>query len=212
MNKKNVFLSLALGLVLMACGSSNETLRDDFISMEEYNKVVAERDYYKEQYEKNNNDKPPSGYSGETQMIIDVNPENFGNYFEFILIDMEEKDSFSGEEMYVFVPKSKVFDDGWVYIDVSDDFSLTCTISEKQVDQEWGETGLRKIERLNNICVESDNPRFELIDVKGQILFERIESLQKYEIDTFGLKRIVKTSEGKSYRTDLLRNQLEINY
>lgn len=68
MNKKNVFLSLALGLVLMACGSSNETLRDGFISMEEYNKVVAERDYYKEQYEKNNNAETPSGYSGETQI------------------------------------------------------------------------------------------------------------------------------------------------
>ena len=218
---KNRLLSVlfmsSIILTLVGCGNSSPDASSDasVISIEKYNAVVDERDYYKEQYEKLLESKESSNNSEgdeETQMIVDVTPDNFFDYFEFVLIDAEQTASFYDEELYVYVPKSKVFDDGWVYIDVSRDFELKCTISQKQVDEGWDETRIRRIERLDNYCMQSENPEFKLVDVKGQILFEKRDSLQQYEIDTFKLKRIVRTSDGKGGSTNLLRNQLDILY
>ncbi len=229
---KNRILSVlfmsSIILILVGCGSSSPVDSSDasVISIEKYNAVVDERDYYKEQYEKlignqqnggdgisdNADNNGNTSNDGNTQMIVDVTPENFSDYFEFVLVDTETTDSFLNEKLYAYVPKSKVFDDGWVYVDVSRDFELKCTICQKQIDEGWGETRETRIERLNMYPRESDNPEFNLIDVKGQIMFERMESLQQYEIDTFKLKRYVRTSDGKGGSTDLLRAQLDIQY
>ena len=142
--------------------------------------------------------------SEDTQMIVNVTPENFGDYFEFVLINADY--AYSEETMYAFVPQSKVFDEGWVYIDTSRDFCLTYNVVGSPTNT------LIRIERPNQLYYSSPYPTFEIVDVKGQIRFEKKESLQNYEIDEFKLYRNVTSSDGTRYSDSLLRNQLDILY
>ena len=152
----------------------------------------------------------------DTQMLVEVTPDNFGDYFEFVLIDTGSIDKTTSTPNLTFVPKIKVFDDGWVYLETSHDFSITYTMSKSHEDSialgylDYFTQG--DIGKIKYFCTEAEEPEFKIIDVQGQILFEHMEALQQYDIDSFKLLRVVVSSEGKRYATQLFKEQLDLQY
>ena len=52
MRNKVLAVAFLLCLTITGCGNASQNANNDMISIDDYNKVIDERDYYKEQYEK----------------------------------------------------------------------------------------------------------------------------------------------------------------
>lgn len=124
--KAFIVLLLFNCLVLSSCGSA------DTVSREEYDKVVAERDNYKQLYEEltQNNEhdieETVSNYEYNTElelMTVELTTDNVLDYVQFGIMD--ERDAFGDLSGYHYVVSySKVVDDGWYFYATSDDFAI----------------------------------------------------------------------------------------
>ena len=219
MKNKILAVSILLCLAITGCGNAtNASSNNDMISIEEYNKVVDERDYYKELYEKSQNidkssdnaessDNATAEYSGDTQMIVDVNPENFSDYIEYLPY-VVSVDYIDGKRDKVkFLLHNKLYDEGWVYYGASKDFLIS-------VDDDEGQMPfmVTEIDKFNVLTFDEGTETLKINDVHGQLKFERIEAVQSYKIDDFNLSIVVKFSDGKTRSDTVPREQLQSPY
>lgn len=123
-------LMLGLALAISGCGATGG------VSQAEYDKVVAERDKYKQLYEEaigkgdSSNDssnieiESVGGDSQELELMkIDLTVENALDYIQFATSDIKNVFGDLTDEHRLF-SYSKVFSDGWYYYSCSDDFAI----------------------------------------------------------------------------------------
>lgn len=182
-------------LVVCGCQGSNT------VSKSEYDKIVAERDHYKELYENSINGDPAAGEPSEEkkELVIELTPDNFNDYFEYITLPSENPDGNRFESAHYYAIKSKLYDEGWIYRDASGDFSITYVTNAGPLDP-GGDIGPQNTE--NNpidVCrfwVSKTVEEFTLVDVHGRVRFENINAVENYRWDTFEFIRQVTFSDG----------------
>ena len=192
-------LSSLLLVAILLTGCSN-------ISQKDYDAVVAERDYYKQQYELASGNKPSvvnddslaandaseAIIPSETEMIVEVTLDNYKDYFEFVPVQVDYDNHDGTTTPYIqYVIKSNVYADGWIYKEVSSDFQIDYTDSR-------GERDFMRydLDRISSLY-ELDDPELEVLAVKGRVKFEHISAVKSYEMDDFKSRRTVVFSDGK---------------
>ena len=80
MRNKILAVTFLLCLSIIGCGNASQNTNNDMVSIDDYNKVVDERDYYKEQYEKianqQSNNELPTNTTTDTETTTDTATEN----------------------------------------------------------------------------------------------------------------------------------------
>ena len=193
--RKQISIAFMLIFILvLVCGCQDSNT----VSKAEYDKVVEERDYYKELYENSINGESTTEPQ-ETELIIELTPDNFFDYFEYISLPSDNPDGNKFESCHYYAIKSKLYDEGWIYRDASADFAITYWTNTGTVDI-GGDIPAQNTE--NNpidVCtfwVSKSVEEFSLIDVHGRVRFEHIDAVQNYRWDTFEYIRQVTFSDG----------------
>lgn len=176
---KRIVLCLLFVIVLFGCASNGDT-----VSRSEYEKVVKERDHYKELY-----DKITGNPTSKDVLDIELTKENVGEYFELIPCDHTWEEHGKTETLVYIMPRSKLFEEGWVYRGCSSNFKIEIT-AEGDTEE------YRSIRDITSRLYKKDGFSYEITKLIGQVRFERIESLQQYEWDTFNGRRVVKFADG----------------
>ena len=177
--------------------------------------MVAERDYYKQQYDlllgnKSTNEEASSNIidsSIETTMTVEVTLDNYKDYFEFVPVT-RELDNYDGTSTAYrqYVLKSNAYNDGWIYKEASADFQIEYINSSGERDFIW-----RKLEGISSLY-KLDDPEIEVLSIKGRLKFEHISAVQSYEMDDFKGRRIVVFSDGKRVNDTISLEQARYPY
>lgn len=192
--KKRVIAGLLIGffaLGLCSCGNA------DIVSKEEYDKVVAERDNYKQLYEEAigagieeanaitteaiSGDSDNSSNDSEFELWeVELTTDNIMDYVQFGVYD--EKDAFGDlTGCHQLVAYSKVFDKGWYFYGVSDDFAIEYSCN--------GDTSVGT-SPFTSVCFwGGDADEFSAADVsvarvQGSVIFINQSSVKNFKFDT----------------------------
>lgn len=211
-----IFVLILAMLIACGCQSSNA------VSQAEYDKIVAERDslkeerdHYKELYENatNGNAATNPTMPENAELIVELTKENFGNYFEFVPVPYEGPSEEMFGDCIKFAVVSKLYDEGWIFIDVSGDFVL-------EVDTDPNNTN-----RLNNHNFECETPikingalfaadceSVVVSKVEGRIRYRHINFIDRYEWDTYAFRRYVQYGSFHTGESIYLKEQIDYPY
>ncbi len=191
---KQISLVLLFFLVFLLGCSQNQ----NSVSIEEYNKVLEERDYYKTQYEillEASKTEINELNTEELIRIVDFSSENILDYFEFYSIYVEDKISNITYNNYVI--KSKIFDDGWIYYDTSKDFEIVFDNTIYGGDDIYpkGYSSIKDIEELDGVPFETDSDKPSIVSVNGKMRFINKKAVDDYSLDDYTLRRTIVLSD-----------------
>lgn len=186
---KKLLIGLISLLLLVGCGN-NES-----VSKEEYDKVVRERDEYKELYEALTG----QGNIDNYVMDVDITTENFFDYFDFKIVVEQGTD----KDYYCISIVNKKFDEGWVFEDCNGLF----TIKYIGIDgNEYTTNGLfERSGLLDGFYYQTDlysDPKVQLISVSGIVRFAKLEACN-YKWDIFDMYRTVIFPDEKKKTTQI---------
>ena len=183
-----VIISALFVLLICGCQDSNT------VSKAEYDEIVAERDMYKELYENAiNGEQEPA--SEETELVVDLTMDNIGDYFEFMLVT-DSVDFSEGQPATRCVIKSKLYEDGWIYLDSSKDFKIEVRVAP-DIGPGGGRNPFAYYDDLIKVSTASfDVDEFTLKSVSGRVRFAHKSVVSEYIWDDFKLVRKVTLSDG----------------
>lgn len=208
--RKQISIAFMLIFILvLVCGCQDSNT----VSKTEYDKVVEERDYYKELYENSVNGESTTELETpeETELIIELTKDNISDFFDFILVPNSVRYSGDDQGETFCAIKSKLYDEGWIYLDSSSDFNIEVrTNPDPGPDGGWaaiwhGDTLFDVtswIYRVDDFSIES---------VSGRVHFIHKSAITDYVWDDFNYTRRVTLADG-TVKGGLIYNSAQFDY